>query len=81
MNNLEFEFDAAPWEDFLESLGDAGTYSSAQLLSLMENEDEQTLEEALDQLLCATPAASGSVLDGTLSASWHRHVGGEPDEA
>ncbi len=43
--------------------------------------NEQTLEEALDQLLCATPAASGSVLDGTLSASWHRHVGGEPDEA
>lgn len=48
MNNLEFEFDAAPWEDFLESLGDAGTYSAAQLLSLMENEDEQTLEEALE---------------------------------
>lgn len=43
--------------------------------------NKQTLEEALDQLLCASPAASGSVLDGTLSASWHRHVGGEPDEA
>lgn len=48
MNNLEFEFDAAPWEDFLDSLGEASTYSAAQLLSLMENEDEQTLEEALE---------------------------------
>lgn len=43
--------------------------------------NEKNLEEALDKLLCAAPAVSGSVLDGVLSASWHRHVGGEPDEA
>lgn len=48
MNNLDFAFDAAPWEDFLDSLEDGSTYSAAQLLSLMESEDEQTLEEALD---------------------------------
>lgn len=48
MNNMEFAFEAAPWEDFLDSLEDGSTYSAAQLLSLMESEDEQTLEEAME---------------------------------
>ena len=43
--------------------------------------DEQQLLRCIDRLLCCPPAAEGSVLDGELRASWHRHLGGEPDEA
>ena len=46
MNNLEFSFDSAPWEELLESV--RGRVCAAQLLSMMENEDVQTLEDALE---------------------------------
>lgn len=48
MNNLEFEFEAAPWRRYLDDLADGARIPAAQLLSLMEEEDEQTLEEALE---------------------------------
>ena len=41
----------------------------------------EELDGAIDKLLCAGPAAEGSVLDQAFAASWHRHLGGEPDEA
>lgn len=47
MNNLEFSFDSAPWEEFLDRA--ENSLCAAQLLSLMENEDAQTLEDALDE--------------------------------
>ena len=34
---------------------------------------------ALDALLDAGPAETGSMLEHTLQASWHCHIGGEPD--
>lgn len=46
MNNLDFTFEAAPWEDFLDSAVDS--VCAAQLLSLMEHEDAEALEDALD---------------------------------
>lgn len=51
MNNLEldFEFEAAPWQQYLDSLAENSCVSAAQLLSMMESEDEQSLEEALEQ--------------------------------
>ena len=48
MNNLEFTFDTAPWRRYLEELADGARIPAAQLLSLMESEDEETLEEALE---------------------------------
>lgn len=51
MNNLEldFEFETAPWQRYLGSLAPGSRISAAQLLSLLESEDEQTLEDALEQ--------------------------------
>ena len=49
MNNLEYSFDASPWEDFLDNA--RGGICAAQLLSIMENEDAQTLEDALEVCL------------------------------
>ena len=50
MNNLDFSFEASPWETFLmtKSMGD--TISAVTLLSLLEGEDEQQLEDALQDL-------------------------------
>ena len=50
MNNLDITFEASPWEDFLmrKCMGD--TISAVTLLSLLEGEDEQQLEDALQDL-------------------------------
>lgn len=40
----------------------------------------EELDTAVDGLLCAEPAAEGSVLNRVQAASWHHHIGGEPDE-
>jgi len=42
--------------------------------------EEASLWKALDSLLAERPAGEGSMLDQPLRASWHCHVGGEPDE-
>ena len=52
---------------------------TAQGIVTLPVEREEMLTEALDRLLCAGPAPAGSVLDRVLNASWHRHLGGEPD--
>ncbi len=39
------------------------------------------LDAALDTLLDTPPAEEGSVLDREFRASWHCHLGGEPDES
>lgn len=43
--------------------------------------DAAALDGALDALLGSAPAAEGSILDREFRVSWHRHVGGEPDES
>ena len=50
MNNLDITFEASPWEAFLmrKCMGD--TISAVTLLSLLEGEDEQQLEDALQDL-------------------------------
>ena len=50
MNNLEFSFEASPWEAFLMRKGMGETVSAVTLLSMMEGEDEQQLEDALQDL-------------------------------
>ena len=41
---------------------------------------EEHLTRAIDALLCYPAAQSGSIADSPCAASWHYHVGGEPDE-
>ena len=58
MNDLEFSFDNAPWEDYLDNL--SGAASAMTLLTLMEGESEETFEDVLMQL-----EDSGTALDIT----------------
>ena len=50
MNDLEFSFEQSPWEAFLRSKGMGDTISAVTLLSLLEGEDEQQVEDALQDL-------------------------------
>ena len=50
MNDLEFSFEPDPWEIFRMSLTMGDTVSASQLLTLLEEEDGQTLEDALQDL-------------------------------
>ena len=48
MNDLEFSFGAAPWEDYLDSVTDSA--SAMTLLTLLEGEEESEFEEVLQEL-------------------------------
>ena len=48
MNDLEFSFESAAWEEYIDNLN--GSASAVTLLALTEAEDEQTLEDALEML-------------------------------
>ena len=50
MMDLEFSFDTAPWEAAFAGISDGGSISAAQLLTLLEGETEESVEEALLQL-------------------------------
>ena len=50
MMDLEFSFDAAPWEAALAQIPNGGSISAAQLLTLLEGETDEMVEEALLQL-------------------------------
>lgn len=50
MNELEFTFDATPWEEAGLELKAGDLLSAAQFLALMEGEDETYLEEVLQGL-------------------------------
>ena len=50
MNEFEFSFEQTPWEAFRMTKGMGDTVSAVTLLSLLEGEDEQQLEEALQDL-------------------------------
>ena len=48
MNDLEFSFESAAWEEYIDNLN--ASASAVTLLALTEAEDEQTLEDALEML-------------------------------
>lgn len=50
MNDLEISFEPDPWEVFRMSLTMGDTVSASQLLTLLEGEDGQALEDALQEL-------------------------------
>ncbi len=45
--NLDFVFEPAAWELAFRQIGNGGSISAARFLTLMEGEEEQTVEEAL----------------------------------
>ena len=50
MIELDYSFELSPWEAFLRTKQAGDVISAAHLLTLLEGEDEQTLEEALQEL-------------------------------
>ena len=50
MNDLDFSFEQTPWEAFLMTKGMGDVVSAVTLLSMLEGEDEQQLEDALQDL-------------------------------
>ena len=68
MNTLDFSFDKTPWEQYLEQAPQNGTIPAIRFLTLLEQEEEETLEDAFQDLLAASitldvsclPADSGS---------------------
>ena len=50
MNEMDFAFEATPWELTMDQLQVGGTLSAARFLTLMEGEDEEYVEEALAEL-------------------------------
>ena len=48
MNDMDFSFEAAPWEEYLDTISDSA--SAMTLLTLLEGEDEETLEDVLLEL-------------------------------
>ncbi len=51
MNELDFSFEAAPWEGFVDALNPGDSASAAALLTLLEGEDEQVAEDVLRELV------------------------------
>lgn len=47
MNDLDFSFEESPWEAFLTTKRSGDTVSAANLLTLLEGEEEQAVEDAL----------------------------------
>ena len=50
MIELDYSFELSPWEAFLRTKQAGDVISAAHLLTLLEGEDEQTLEEALQEV-------------------------------
>ena len=42
--------------------------------------NEQDLQKTVDTLLCCRTAVEGDLRSREYAASWHCHIGGEPDE-
>lgn len=50
MSDLDFVFEQSPWESYLRTKGMGDTISAVTMLSLLEGEQEQAVEEALQDL-------------------------------
>ena len=50
MNNLDFSFEPSPWETWLRTKQMGDTVSAAQLLTILEEENEQAAEDALQEM-------------------------------
>ena len=50
MNEFDFSFEQSPWEAFIRTKGMGDTISAANLLTMLEGEPEQAVEDALADL-------------------------------
>lgn len=50
MNDLDFSFEPSPWEAYLHTKGMGDTIPAVSLLSILEGEEEQAVEDALQDL-------------------------------
>ena len=50
MNSLDFSFEPSPWETWLRTKQMGDRVSAAQLLTLLEAESEQSVEDALQEI-------------------------------
>ena len=50
MNKLEFAFEESPWQDWLRTKQMGDRVSAAQLLTLLEEESEEAVEDALQEI-------------------------------
>lgn len=50
MTDLEFTFGESPWEGYIDSFAPGSSASASALLTMMEGEEEVSLEEVLEQL-------------------------------
>lgn len=50
MNKLEYDFETSPWQDWLRTKQMGDSVSAAQLLTLLEEESEEAVEEALQEI-------------------------------
>lgn len=50
MNEFDFSFEQSPWEAFLRTKQMGDTISAANLLAMLEDQDEQAVEDALNDL-------------------------------
>ena len=56
MNDLEFSFEPAPWETWLRTKQMGDSVSAAELLTMLEEEEEQAVEDALQEIEMACMA-------------------------
>lgn len=50
MNDLDFTFEDSPWDMYLRTKGPGDRVSAVQMLTMLEGEEEQVLEDALQDL-------------------------------
>ncbi len=51
---MEFSFEQSPWERYLDSIPDKGSISALQLLTLLQDETDDALEDAFQDILNAS---------------------------
>lgn len=50
MNELDFSFEESPWETYIEGFSAGESVSAARLLTLLEGEEEEAVEDAFAAL-------------------------------
>lgn len=54
MNTIDFSFESSPWEQFLDTIPENGSVSAFQMLTLLEGESDEAVEDAFQALLEAS---------------------------
>ena len=62
MNDLDFSFEPAPWETWLRTKQMGDSISAAELLTILEEESEDAVEDALQEIEMACMALNTSDL-------------------